>query len=68
MNKIEEADTDKDVIISHLTTMIESNYDELLDCMTNIQSIHVDLCKAGIQISHGRRKIRSASEILYSGN
>ena len=67
MNKIEEADTDKDVIISHLTSMIESNYDDLLDCMANVQSIHMDLCKASILVSHGRRKIRSASEIIYSG-
>lgn len=67
MNKIEEADTDKDVIIGHLTTMIDANYNDLMDCMRNVQSIDVDLCRAGIQIGHGRQRIRSACDIIHSG-
>lgn len=67
MTKIEEADTDKDVIISHLTSMIDANYSDLLECMGNVKSIDLDLCRAGIQIGHGRRKLRSACEIIHSG-
>lgn len=67
MNKIEEADTDKDVIIGHLTTMIDANYNDLMDCMRSIQSIDLDLCRAGIQIGHGRQRIRSACDIIHSG-
>jgi hypothetical protein len=67
MNKIEETDTDKDVIIGHLTGMIDENYDDLMACMTNVQSIDIDLCRAGIQVNMGRRKIASANGILKSG-
>lgn len=67
MTKIEEADTDKDVIIGHLTTMIDANYNDLVDCMRNVQSIDIDLCRAGIQIGHGRQRIRSACDIIHSG-
>jgi len=67
MDKIEEADTDKDVIIGHLTTMIDANYNDLMECMRNVQSIDVDLCRAGIQIGHGRQRLRSACDIIHSG-
>jgi hypothetical protein len=67
MAKIEEADTDKDVIIGNLTTMIDANYNDLVECMRNVQSIDIDLCKAGIQIGHGRQRIRSACDIIHSG-
>jgi len=60
MNKIEETDADKDVIIGHLTGMIDENYDDLMACMSNVQSIDLDLCRAGIQIKSSRRQIGSA--------
>ncbi len=68
MNKIEETDTDKDVIIGHLTGMIDENYDDLMACMQTVQSIDVDLCRAGIQVNHARRKISAASNILRAGS
>eukprot|EP00601_Ochromonadales_sp_CCMP2298_P025716 CAMPEP_0173274650 /NCGR_PEP_ID=MMETSP1143-20121109/2556_1 /TAXON_ID=483371 /ORGANISM="non described non described, Strain CCMP2298" /LENGTH=282 /DNA_ID=CAMNT_0014211481 /DNA_START=32 /DNA_END=876 /DNA_ORIENTATION=+ len=67
LNRIEEADTDKDVIVSYLTAMIDANYAELMQCMRSVQDIDVDLCRAGIQLGHGRQKLRSACTIIHSG-
>lgn len=67
MQKIEDTDTDKDVIVGHLTTMIDNNYDELMSCMTKIQDVDVQLIHAGLQISYGRKKIKAASTCLSNG-
>eukprot|EP01031_Cornospumella_fuschlensis_P043068 gene43068-52633_t len=40
MQKIEDTDADKDLVISHLTSMIDANYDALMECMTKVQEIN----------------------------
>mmetsp|Transcript_9808 Transcript_9808/g.21994 ORF Transcript_9808/g.21994 Transcript_9808/m.21994 type:complete len:698 (+) Transcript_9808:198-2291(+) len=67
MQKIEEGDLDQDEVIGLVTTQIENNYSQLMECMELIQSIDVDLCMTGIQLSHGRSKIRSAGHIMNQG-
>jgi hypothetical protein len=67
MQKIEDTDTDKDVILGHLTTMIDSNYDELMMCMTKIQDTDTYLIQAGLQSNYGRKRIKSAQELYLQG-
>lgn len=67
MNKIEATDTDKDVIIGLMTSMIDANYDELMECTRKVGVIESDLCRAGIQVNNGRRNIRSAMEVIRNG-
>jgi hypothetical protein len=67
MQKIEDTDSDKDVIVGHLTTMIDNNYDALMVCMTKIQEIDIFLIQAGIQISYTRKKIKAAQDSYHSG-
>jgi hypothetical protein len=66
-DRMEEADTDKDVIIAHLTTMIEANYDDLMGCIRNVKAIGDDLCRAEVEVINGRMKIRSFCEIIENG-
>jgi len=68
MSKIEDSDNDKDVIVGHLTAMIDQNYDELMECMKKVQEINVDLFEAGMQIKHSRMKIQSATGFLDKGS
>jgi hypothetical protein len=65
---IEDTDTNKDVIIGHLTTMIDANYDDLMECMQKVQDIHIDLVQTEMQVKYARMKIKSANEILHSGS
>lgn len=67
MQKIEDTDTDKDVIVGHLTEMIDSNYDELMNCMTKIQEVDLHLVQAGLQIAYGRKRISAAQSVYRNG-
>lgn len=67
MMKIEETDMEKDVIIEHLTSMIDSNYDSLMSCMSHVRDISLELCQAEMQIQHARARIHSADTILLNG-
>ena len=67
MSKIEETDTDKDMVLNQLAAMVEANYSDLMDCITHVQTIDVDLERAGLQITTSRRKISSASDLIQSG-
>ena len=67
MSKIEETDTDKDMVLTRLAAMVEANYSDLMECITHVQTIDVDLERAGLQITTSRRKISSASELIQSG-
>lgn len=67
MNKIEDVDTDKDMILSSLADLIEANYTELMGCMTNVYDIDLDLSRAGMQVVNCRRNIAEASNVLVHG-
>jgi len=67
MNKIEDVDTDKDMILSSLADLIEANYTELMGCMTNVYDIDLDLSRAGMQVVNCRRNIAEASNVLVDG-
>ena len=57
MTKIEDVDTDKDMILSSLSDLIEANYSELMGCMRDVYDIDLDLSRAGMQVVTSRRKI-----------
>ena len=67
MHAIEETDTNKDVVVSKLSVMIESNYNELMNCMRDVHAIDIDLARAGIQVTNGRRKLNTADRLIVSG-
>lgn len=67
MLKIEDVDTDKDMILSSLSDLIEANYSELMGCMRAVYDIDLDLSRAGMQVVFCRRKISQASESLMAG-
>lgn len=67
MMKIEDADTDKDMILSKLADMIEANYGELMSCMRDVNAIDADLTRATVQVGGGRRKIAAAAEKMNKG-
>lgn len=67
MTKIEEADTDKDMILSRLADMIEANHGELMTCVRDAHSIDVNLTRASVQVAGARRKIAAATNVLLKG-
>jgi hypothetical protein len=67
MSKIEESDNSKDIIVSHMTAMIDASYDELMGCMEKVQEINVDLFEAGMQIKHSRLKLNASLNNVSSG-
>ena len=67
MSKIEDVDTDKDMILSSLADLIEANYSELMGCMRDVYDIDLDLSRAGMQVVSSRRKITHASSVLEQG-
>lgn len=67
MNTISDADTDKDIVLGHLATMIEANYGDLMNCIKNVHQIDVDLSSAGIHINVARRKIKECSSLISRG-
>lgn len=67
MMKIEDVDTDKDMILSSLADLIEANYSELMGCMRDVYDIDLDLSRAGMQVLTSRRKISQASSALEHG-
>jgi hypothetical protein len=67
MVAIEETDTNKDCIVSKLSVMIESNYNSLMVCMRDVHAIDLDLARTGIQVTNGRRKLKSADSLMVSG-
>lgn len=68
MMKIEEADSDKDFILSKLADMIEANYGELMSIVRDANILDLDLTRAGMNLQIGRRKIASASELVEAGS
>ena len=67
MTKIEDVDTDKDMILSSLSDLIEANYSDLMGCMRDVYDIDMDLSRAGLQVTSSRRKITQASKALEGG-
>jgi len=67
MARIEETDTDKDMVMNQLATMVEANYADLMECVRDVQAIDVDLDRADLQVTSSRRKISTASEMLLKG-
>jgi hypothetical protein len=67
MMKIEDTDSDKDMILYKLSDMIEDNYGDLMHCMRDVHAIDIDLTRASLQIGGGRRKIGAASTKITAG-
>jgi len=67
MTKIEEADTDKDMILSRLADMIEANHSELMTCVRDAHAIDINLTRASVQVAGARRKIAAATNVLLKG-
>ena len=67
MNKIEEVDVDKDVIVGKLLGMIQLNYSSLMSCMRDINAIDIDITKAIGQVKNSRKKLSSADDVVCSG-
>ena len=67
MNKIEEVDVDKDIVVGRLLYMIQLNYNSLMSCMRDINAIDIDLTKAIVQVKNSRKKLTSADDKACSG-
>lgn len=67
MSTIEDADTDKDMVLTKLSAMIELNYNELMACMRDVHAIDLDLAKASIQVTNSRRKLNSGMDLIAKG-
>mmetsp|Transcript_3685 Transcript_3685/g.3821 ORF Transcript_3685/g.3821 Transcript_3685/m.3821 type:complete len:1269 (+) Transcript_3685:182-3988(+) len=65
---IEEADTDKDMVLSRLAAMIEASHSDLITCMRDVHAIDLDLARTGVQMMNSRRKLQSAEELLVNGS
>ena len=68
MAAIEEADTDKDMVMSKLAYLIETNRNAITESQNDIFSIDVDLARAATQISISRRKMGNAVSIMNKGS
>jgi hypothetical protein len=68
MDAIEEADTDKDMIMSRLATLIETNKGAITESQNDIFSIDVDIARAATQISISRRKMGIVVELVAHGS
>ena len=68
MDAIEEADTDKDMIMSRLAGLIEKNQHEIIASQNDIFSIDIDIARAATQISISRRKMRNVVDIMSQGS
>lgn len=64
---IEEADTDKDMVLSKLAQMIQESHSDLMACMRDVHNIDLDLARTGVQMINSRRKLASAEELLRTG-
>lgn len=67
MSKIEDTDTDKDVIIGELTSMIDANYDELMSCMRKIQEVSYELKEASNTVRETRAHLNKGALLLNNG-
>lgn len=68
MDAIEEADTDKDMIMSRLAVLIETNKEAITESQNDIFSIDVDIAHAATQISISRRKMGTVVELIAQGS
>jgi hypothetical protein len=64
MKKIEETDTDKDIIVAELTSMIDANYDDLMSCMRKIQEVSYELKDAATTVITARDSLANADGSL----
>jgi hypothetical protein len=64
MKKIEETDTDKDIIVAELTSMIDANYDDLMSCMRKIQEVSYELKDAATTVITARNSLANADSSL----
>jgi phospholipid N-methyltransferase len=67
MNKIEETDTNKDIILGQLNTFLIERQDELNTCMSTVLDINKDLHAAGELLIKSRKKIATSREIIQIG-
>ena len=67
MSKIEETDTQKDVILHQLMTKVDENYDDLMACMSKVQNINMESCEAELLVQHGRMKINKTKDNFAQG-
>lgn len=68
MEKIEDTDSKKDIIIGHLTSMIDENYDDLMECMQKVRDVNSELHVAEIHVSNARNKMMLGKEIINNGS
>ena len=67
MTKMEDFDTDKDMILSSLADLIEANYSEIVECMRDINAIDFELSQAASKTIASRQKLAVASAALCAG-
>jgi hypothetical protein len=68
MDAIEEADTDKDMVMSRLAALIEKNKVAITESQNDIFSIDVDIARAATQISISRRKMGNVVDHMTQGS
>ena len=67
MTKMEDFDTDKDMILSSLADLIEANYSEIVECMRDINAIDFELSQAASKTISSRQRLAVASAALCAG-
>ena len=68
MNRIEECDTDKGMIVEKLSRLIQRNYPALMNQLVDLESIGADMRRALNQIAGSRALLQSGRETLTAGS
>lgn len=67
MKRIEGLDTDKDLLEAKLGDLIDSHYDEIMQCMQSVETINTDLHDASRRIGNSRGLVLRGAGALGGG-
>ncbi len=62
MHRIEECDTDKDLVIERLSRLVLSNYPALMACLNDVDTIRLDMSDAMSSIERSRKSLIAGQE------
>ena len=67
MHRIEECDTDKDLVVERLSRLVESNYPSLMNCLSDVDTISVDMSVALTDIERSRQFLLRGQQKMAAG-
>jgi len=68
MHRIEECDTDKDLVVERLSRLVEANYPSLMNCLSDVDLISADMSEALADIDQSRQRLRAGREKMAAGS